>query len=69
MKSEALTELKAKILESEALEVDGEAVEMWNIMTSCIKRVGKEAFGETKGYQYKKKKRGGGMMKFKMCIG
>lgn len=40
---------------------------MWNTMTSCIKKVGKEELEETKGDRYKKKNHGG-VMKLKNVL-
>lgn len=48
-KVESLVEFKAKMIEKGPWNIDGDSEEMWNTMASCIRNVGKDILGKTKG--------------------
>lgn len=48
-KGESLSEFQAKMIEKGPWKIDGDSEEMRNSMTSCIRNVGKDILGKTKG--------------------
>lgn len=48
-KGESLLEFQAKMIEKGPWKINGDSEEMRNTMTSCIRNVGKDILGKTKG--------------------